>query len=65
MGHAEPTGEMRNAHKILIEKPEAKTPFEEADIDGRVILVRGVGSVKWIHVAQHGDQWWALVNTKI
>jgi hypothetical protein len=34
-------GEMRNAYKILVAKPEGKNHSEDLDVDGRVIL-------KWI-----------------
>jgi hypothetical protein len=43
-------GEMRNAYKILIAKPEGK-----AAVDGRITLKR-MGVADWIHVAQEGTR---------
>jgi hypothetical protein len=60
----------RNAHRILVEKPEGKTPL------GRPRR-RWVGNIKmdlreiewvgmdWIDQAQDRDQWRALANTKM
>jgi hypothetical protein len=31
-------GEMRNAYKILVGKPEGKNHSEDLDVDGRTIL---------------------------
>jgi hypothetical protein len=31
-------GEMRNAYKILVRKPEGKSPLKDLGIDGRIIL---------------------------
>jgi hypothetical protein len=45
-------GEMKNAFKILVVKPEGK------------VEVGGKG-VDWIHLAQDRERWRALVNTII
>jgi hypothetical protein len=37
-----PVEAMRNSHKILAGKPEAKKIFEDLSADGRIIL-------KWVH----------------
>jgi hypothetical protein len=61
-------GELRNAYRILVEKPEGKR-------SPRRRRRRGVDNVKmdlgeigwdgmdWIDLAQDRDQWRALVNT--
>jgi hypothetical protein len=63
-------GELRDAYKILVGKPEKKRPR------GRPIFKRenniimdfqeeGWEDVDWIHLAQDSDQWWAVMNTVI
>jgi hypothetical protein len=37
-GHVARMGEMRNAYKILIGKPEGKNHSEELGVDGKIIL---------------------------
>jgi hypothetical protein len=37
-GHVARVGDMRNAHNVLVVKPERKRPFKVLGIDGRVIL---------------------------
>jgi hypothetical protein len=37
-GHVECMGEMRNAYKILVRKPEWKNHLEDLDTDGKIIL---------------------------
>jgi hypothetical protein len=61
-------GEMRNAYKILIGKPEGKGQFgrsrhrrkDNTGMDFREMLW---GNVNWIHLAHDREQLWALVNT--
>jgi hypothetical protein len=61
-------GEMRNACRILVGKPEGKRPLGRPrrkwvcniKTDLRDI---GWGCMDWIDVAQDRDQWRALVNT--
>jgi hypothetical protein len=63
-------GEMRNAYKILLIKPERKRLREKPrhrwedniKIDLREI---GLEGVDWIHLAQYRDEWWAFVNTVV
>jgi hypothetical protein len=71
MGRACSTnGEIRNAYKILVGKPEGKRPLggprrrwvDNIKIDPREI---GWDYVDWIELAQDRDQWRALVNTVI
>jgi ribosome biogenesis protein Nip4 len=61
-------GEVRNAYKILIGKPESKRPLRRPRRrweDNIRMYLREIGCevVDWIHLAQDTDQWWALVNT--
>jgi hypothetical protein len=35
-GHVAPMGEDRNVHKVLMGKPEGKTPLEDQGVDGRM-----------------------------
>jgi len=61
-------GEMRNAYKILVRKPEGKKPLrspwcrweDNIRMDFREIEWE---SVDWIHLAQDRNIWWTLVNT--
>ena len=41
MGHEAPTGEKRDAYRVLVRKHEAKRPLEGSSLDGRMTL-------KWI-----------------
>jgi hypothetical protein len=56
-GHGACMGEVRNAYKILVGKPQEKRPFE--DLDNIRMNPRRIGwdSVDWIHLAQNRDQW--------
>jgi hypothetical protein len=61
-------GEERNVYKVLMGKPEGKTPLVRPRHrweDGIRMDLReiGWGSVEWIQLAQDRDQWQALVNT--
>jgi hypothetical protein len=61
-------GEMRNAYKILVGKPEVKIPLgrprrtceDNIKIDFREI---GLERVNLIHLGQDRDRWRALVST--
>jgi hypothetical protein len=59
-------GQMRNAYKILVRKPERKRPcgrprhrWEDIRMDLRELGSEGVDC---IHLAQDRDQWQAIVN---
>jgi hypothetical protein len=60
-------GEMINTHKIILGKPEGKTPLGrprhrwEGNI--RMDFREGLEGVYWICMAQVKDQCWTLVNT--
>jgi hypothetical protein len=61
-------GEMRNSYKILVEKPEGKRLLGRPGRgweDNIRMDIREIGceGVDWIHLAQHRDQWRAVVNT--
>jgi hypothetical protein len=55
-------GEKRNAYRILVGRPEGKTPLgrprhrreDNIKIDLREI---GWGGMEWVHLAQDSDQW--------
>jgi hypothetical protein len=58
---------MRNAHSILIGKPEGKRPFRRHRHrweDNIRMVLRGIGwqGMDWIHVVQDRDQWRVLMN---
>jgi hypothetical protein len=60
-------GKMRNAYRILVEKPGGKRPlgrpkcrWKNIKMDLREIVWDGVD---WIGLAQDTDQWKPLVNT--
>jgi hypothetical protein len=67
-GHVARTGEKRNAYRILVGKPEGKTPLgrprrrwaDDIKMDLREI---GWDGMDWIDLAQVRDQRRALVNT--
>jgi hypothetical protein len=61
-------GEKRNAYRILVGKPEGKTPLRRLRcrwVDNIKIDLRETGwdGVDWIDLAQYRDQWKVLVNT--
>jgi hypothetical protein len=66
--HVVRIGERRNAHRILVGKPERKRPLESPrsrwveniKMDLREI---GGGGMDWIELTQDRDQWRALVST--
>jgi hypothetical protein len=57
----------RNMYRVLVGKPEGKSPLErrrrrweyEIKMDLREIVL---GGVEWVHMAQDGDRWRAVVN---
>jgi ribosome biogenesis protein Nip4 len=61
-------GEVRSVYNILDGRPEGRKPIrrprrrweDNIKMDLREI---GFGDVDWIHLAQDGDRWRALVNT--
>jgi hypothetical protein len=61
-------GEKRNAHRILVGKPERRRPLGRPRhrwVDNIKIDLREIGwdDVDWVDLAQDRDQWRALVNT--
>jgi hypothetical protein len=67
-GHVARIGEKRNAHRVLVGKPEGKRPLgrhrrrwqDNIKMDLREI---GWGGMDWIDLAQDRDHWRVLVNT--
>jgi hypothetical protein len=61
-------GKGRNVYRVLVGKPEEKTPLERRRSrweDGIKMDLREVGwwgGVEWIHLAQDRDRWRAVVN---
>jgi hypothetical protein len=60
--------ETRNAYRILVGKPEGKSPLGRprrrwVDIIKMDLREIGWDGVNWIELAQHRDEWRALVNT--
>jgi hypothetical protein len=60
--------EKRNAHRILVGKPDGKRPLGRRRrrwVDNIKMELRDKGwdGVDWIDMAQDRDQWRALVNT--
>jgi hypothetical protein len=63
-------GEVKAAYNILVGRPGRRRPLgrprrrweDNIKMDLRGI---GFGDVDWIHLAQNGDRWRALVNTVI
>jgi hypothetical protein len=61
-------GEKRNAHRILVGKPQGKTPLERPRhrwVNNIKMDLREIGwdRMNWIDLVQDRDQWRALVNT--
>jgi hypothetical protein len=61
-------GEIRNAYRVLIGKPEGKRQLgipRRRWGDSIWTGLREIGweAVDWIHLVVDRDQWWALVNT--
>ena len=51
-------GEGRGVHRVLVEKPEGKSPLGEPDVDGRIIL-RWIFR-KWEGVVGTGRSWFRI-----
>jgi hypothetical protein len=67
-GHVVCMGEMRNAYKVLVGKPELKRLLGRSRSrweDNIIIDLAEIGweVVDWTHLAQDRDRWWALRNT--
>jgi hypothetical protein len=65
MWHAWEKG--RNVYRVLLRKPEGKGPLVRPRLrweNGIKMDLReiGWGLVERVHVAQHGNRWWAVVN---
>jgi transcription termination factor 2 len=66
-GNVAGMSKMRNAYKILVEKPEGKRPLgrprrrwkDDIKID---LSKTGLGDVDWIHQALDRDRWRVLVK---
>jgi hypothetical protein len=67
-GHVARMGAKRNAYRILVGKPEGRTPLGRprrrwlGNIE-RDLREIGWDDMDWIDLAHDGDQWRALVNT--
>jgi hypothetical protein len=66
-GHVSQMGEQSNVYRILVEKPEGKSPLRRPKrrrADNIKMFLRDIvwGGVDWIDLAEDRDQWRALVN---
>jgi len=60
-------GERRGVYRVLVGKPEGKTPLGRPrrrweDNIKMDLQEMGFGGVDWIELAQDRDRWWALVT---
>jgi hypothetical protein len=68
-GHVARMGEDRGVHRVLVGKPEGKTPLGrprrrwEDNIKMDLQEVGGAGRGNWMELAQDRDRWQALVGT--
>jgi hypothetical protein len=64
--HVARMGEGRKVYRVLVGKPEGKTPLGSCRCkwqDGIRMDLREMGwGAMWIHLAEDGGQWQALVN---
>jgi hypothetical protein len=66
-GHVERMGEKRNAYRILVGKPDGKSPLGRPRrkwVDNIIMDLREIGwdGMDWIDPTQDRDQWRAPVN---
>jgi len=67
VGHVACMGEGRGVYRVLVGKPEGKTPLGrprhrwEGNIKMDLQEV-GCGGMDWIELAQERDRWWALMS---
>jgi hypothetical protein len=56
----------RNAYSALVNNPERKMPLGDLRMGGINIKIcckgKGWEGMDWIHLAEDGDKWWAVVN---
>jgi hypothetical protein len=67
-GHAARMGEKKNAHRILVGKPEGQRPLGRRRrrwVNNIVMDLRETGwdGIDWIDIAQDRDKWRTIVNT--
>ena len=58
-------GEGRGVHRVLVGKPEGKSPLGRPRHrweDNIKMVLQEVGG-DWMELAQERDRWWALVST--
>jgi len=68
--HLAHMGEMRNAYKILVEKPEGKRPLRRPRCRWEDCIRLDLRELGWegvdlMHLVQNRDQLWALVNVAL
>jgi hypothetical protein len=66
-GHVACIGQMRNAYKVLVGKPESKRPLGRTRRKWAYNIRTGLREIEWrgenwIHLTQEMDQWRALAN---
>jgi len=67
MGHVARMGELRDVYRVLVRKPEGKSPLGrprnrwEHNIMMDLQELR-CGGMDWIYLAQDKDRWWAFVD---